>query len=211
MQDFFRKHWWWLFNLWLFANVAIWCGWNAWNVWRENRLDYVAAVFIVQNFVFAGVILLRTKHKKVEGDLVHQAVALIAFWSGMLFMGQPAVGGPAVVAVAQAVTVAANVLGIACLFNLGRSFGILIACRKIKTAGLYGVVRHPMYGTDILLRIGFLIGHFNPYTAALFTLSTGCYVWRAVLEERFLSATAPEYSEYMWQVRWRLIPWVFWT
>ena len=66
-----------------------------------------------------------------------------------------------------------------------------------------------MYGTDILLRVGFLIGHFNSYTAALFALSTGCYVWRALLEERFLAATAPEYAAYLKQVRWRFIPGVF--
>lgn len=209
MNVFFHRHGWRLFNGWLFVNVAIWCGWNAWTVWHEQRLDWVKAVFIVQNLVFAGVILLRTKHRRIAGDWGHQAVALTAFWSGLLFMNQPLSGGPAAALASQAVTVAANVLAIVCLLNLGRSFGILIACRTIKTGGVYSVVRHPMYGTDILLRIGFLIGHCNPATAALLALSSGCYVWRALLEERFLAASAPEYAAYMRQVRWRFIPGVF--
>jgi protein-S-isoprenylcysteine O-methyltransferase Ste14 len=100
------------------------------------------------------------------------------------------------------------VLGAVCLLNLGRSFGILIALREVKTGGLYSVVRHPMYGTDILLRIGFLVSHLNWRTAAVFVLSTACYVYRAFLEERFLSQGA-EYREYVRRVPYRFLPRVY--
>lgn len=209
MKEFLRKHGWMLFNLYLFANVAGWCAWQAWKTWQEGRLDYVEASFILQNVVFAGVILVRKRHRKIEGKWLPQLVALAAFWSWMLFVRQEPTGGPAVALAARGLTVAANLLGLACLLNLGRSFGILIACRTIKTTGLYGLVRHPMYGTDILLRIGILVGHCNLWTATLFVVSTGAYVWRALLEERFLAAADPEYAAYMQRVRWRFIPGVF--
>jgi protein-S-isoprenylcysteine O-methyltransferase Ste14 len=99
------------------------------------------------------------------------------------------------------------VLGVATLLNLGRSFGILIAFRGLKSDGLYRMVRHPMYATDILLRIGFLINHTNLFTVIVFIISTGCYVYRAILEERFLIRT-PGYREYMQRVKYRFIPFV---
>jgi protein-S-isoprenylcysteine O-methyltransferase Ste14 len=111
--------------------------------------------------------------------------------------------------VSQALLLIANLLGLVTLFNLGTSFGILIACRQVKTGGLYRYLRHPMYATDILLRIGYLIGHRTLLTVSLFVLSTACYVWRAILEERFLAAQGPAYRAYLARVRYRFIPGVF--
>ena len=92
--------------------------------------------------------------------------------------------------------------------ELGRSFGILIALRTVKTNGLYSLVRHPMYGTDILLRIGFVVGHFNLFTIFLFVISTGAYIARAMLEEQFLLQDEA-YQEYVRRVKYRFIPFVF--
>jgi protein-S-isoprenylcysteine O-methyltransferase Ste14 len=209
MKPFLQKHGWTIFNLYLFVNFAIWCGWETWKIWSENRLGYVEAAFIIQNVVFLAVVLLRPKHRALDTKIWHQLVALAAFLSGMLFVAQGATGGGTTELVSKGITVAANLLGIVTLLNLGKSFGILIACRQIKSDGLYGIVRHPMYGTDILLRIGFLVGHFSGYTVTLFVLSTGCYVWRAMLEEKFLASVAPEYVEYKQRVRWRFIPGIF--
>lgn len=101
----------------------------------------------------------------------------------------------------------ANVLGILTIFNLGRSFGILIARREIKTYGLYRAVRHPMYATDLLLRAGYLIGHPGVATTLVTIFSVLFYYRRAVLEERFLSEDE-EYRKYLLQVRWRFIPFI---
>jgi protein-S-isoprenylcysteine O-methyltransferase Ste14 len=65
-----------------------------------------------------------------------------------------------------------------------------------------------MYATDILLRMGFLINHFNLLTLILFITSAVCYVYRAILEEQFLMHQ-PEYREYMHRVKYRFIPFVF--
>lgn len=91
----------------------------------------------------------------VDRNLFHQTIALAAFFSGIAFIGQPPSGGPAAEAASNAVVSVANVLGVLTLVNLGRSFGILIAVRRVKTHWLYALVRHPMYATDILLRVGF--------------------------------------------------------
>lgn len=198
-----------LVNLALFAVLAVAIAVDLRDVWREDRLGYVEVSFAVQNVVMLAFILLRRPHQAVSRNPLHQAVALAAFGSGVLFLGAPETGGPAAQTASAVIVFAANVLGLATILNLGRSFGILIALRKVETRYLYRVVRHPMYGTDILLRVGFLVSHLSWGPAVLFVLSTGCYVLRAVLEERFLAEQSPAYREYMERTRWRFIPGVF--
>ncbi len=197
-----------LLDVYLFLNVLAWCGWQGYRLVREGRFGYVDGAFIVQSLVVGFLFLVRKPAAAIDESLRHQAVALAAFLSGVAFLGAPVTSDLLLIDVSRAVTFAANFLGIVTLANLGRSFGVLIAFREVRTGGLYSVVRHPMYGTDILLRVGYLISHFTPFTAILFAVSAACYVWRAVLEERFLSAR-PEYRAYMEKVRYRMIPYVF--
>lgn len=208
LRGFLARHGQRLFNAYLFLWFAGWAGWQTYQTWAAGRLDFIEGSFAVQNAILVTLILVRQPHRALDRNLLHQAVALVAFCSGVFFIGQPPSGGPAARHVSQAIILTANVLGAVTLLNLGRSFGILIARRQIKTGGLYRLVRHPMYATDILLRIGFLVSHFRWPVLALFALSTACYAWRAVLEERFL-ARSPEYREYMQRVRRRFVPGLF--
>ncbi len=197
-----------LLDLYLFLNALAWCGWQGYRLFREGRFDYIEGAFIAQSLVVGFLFLLRKPAQAVDESLRHQAVALAAFLSGVAFLGAPATADPLAIGISRAVVFASNVLGIVTLANLGKSFGILIAFREVRTGGLNSVVRHPMSGTDILLRVGYLVSHFTPVTVILFGVSTACYVYRAVLEERFLAAR-PEYRAYMAKVRFRLIPYVF--
>ncbi len=195
-------------DVYLFLNAVAWCGWQGYRLFREGRFEYIEAAYLAQTLVVGFLFLVRKPAKAVDGSVRRQAVALAAFLSGVAFVGAPATSDPVLVGVSRGVIFAANVLGIVTLANLGKSFGVLIAFREIRTRGLYSLVRHPMYGTDILLRVGYLVSHFTPVTGILFGVSTACYVCRAVLEERFLAAQ-PEYRAYMDRVRYRLIPYVF--
>jgi protein-S-isoprenylcysteine O-methyltransferase Ste14 len=180
----------------------------SYQAWRAGRFDYVEASFAIQTLVMLFFILVRRPHQALDPTPWHQAVALVAFGSGVFFLGQPPSGGPVAHHASQGITLVANLLGIIVTLNLGRSFGILIALREVRTGGLYSLVRHPMYATDILLRVGYLVSHLGVRTVALFVLSTGAYVWRALLEERFL-AQSPEYQAYRERVRWRFLPGIF--
>jgi protein-S-isoprenylcysteine O-methyltransferase Ste14 len=171
-------------------------------------LTAVDVSFILQNAVFCLVILLRRPEREMSRSLFGQFLALAAFFSGMAFMTvDPAEPGPAA-GPGRAVMVAANVLAAAALVNLGRSFGILIAIRRLKTGGLYGLVRHPMYFSDILLRLGFLLVRPSPGVAVLCLASVLLYAGRALWEEKFLSLR-DDYALYMKKVRWRFVPFVF--
>jgi protein-S-isoprenylcysteine O-methyltransferase Ste14 len=198
----------WLVNAYLFVNIAGFTAWQAANPVATGRFSVVEIAFIAQNLVLAGVVLLRRDHRSVDPHAGHQLIALAAFFSGALFVGQPAGVDADLHNLSEAVVLGANLLGIATLFNLGRSFGILIACRGVQTGGLYRLIRHPMYLSDILLRVGYTISHFTVITVCLVLFSIGLYVWRALLEEEFLT-NQPDYRTYMKHVRYRLLPGIF--
>ena len=203
-----KKHRSLILNIYLFVNFAGWGLWQTYQYHLKGTLGYVEISFTIQSLLVGVIILIRKPHQAFHKNPLHQAIAIIAFCSGAAFMGQPATGNPLANQVSQVIIFCANVLGVVTLLNLGRSFGILIAYRELKSHGLYGMVRHPMYATDILLRMGFLINHFNLFTLIVFIASTVCYVYRAILEERFLMHQ-PEYREYMHRVKYRFIPFVF--
>lgn len=81
--------------------------------------------------------------------------------------------------------------------------------QRVVSTGPYHVVRHPMYATAIIFLIGttFLLGSWYGLIPAL-VLILGI-AFRAVQEERTLRAELPGYEEYMAQVKYRLIPYVW--
>jgi len=52
-----------------------------------------------------------------------------------------------------------NVLAVAGICDLGRSFGVIAAHRGIQTCGLYRSVRHPIYAAYLLALGGFVLTH----------------------------------------------------
>ncbi len=197
-----------MLNLYLFLSFGGWCGWHTYKTYLAGKLDYVEIAFVVQNLILIFLFLIRKEHKAFNTRKLDQIIAIIAFCSGAAFIGQPSTADGITADISKYIIFAANVLGGITLINLGTSFGVLIALREVKTKGLYNVVRHPMYFTDILLRIGFLVSHFTWFIVIAFVVSTGCYVYRAILEERFLGQDE-SYQGYMTKVRYRFIPYLF--
>jgi protein-S-isoprenylcysteine O-methyltransferase Ste14 len=197
-----------IIDIYIFLNFLGWTAWQTYNAIDESRFDFIEASFFIQNLFVASLFLFRRISKVTDRSYFNQAIALIAFFSGALFMGSPETTNPLLLWMSKIIIFISNVLGIMTLANLGKSFGILISYRKVQSKGLYSVVRHPMYVTDLLLRVGFLISHISIYTMIIFSVSTACYVYRALLEERFLSQQT-EYVNYMLKVKYRFIPFIF--
>lgn len=177
--------------------------------WLESadwsKMTLADWAFAAQTMLMISLVLLRRKHAAINRNPWQQLVALVAFCSGVLFIGEETAPAGVRLAVSTVIILLASLLAILSLLNLGRSFGILIALRKVKTGGVYGVVRHPMYASDILLRVGYIVSHLSLFTLGLFAVSTGAYVYRALLEERFLERE-PEYRQYEEKVPYRFIP-----
>jgi protein-S-isoprenylcysteine O-methyltransferase Ste14 len=94
------------------------------------------------------------------------------------------------------------------LFSLGRSFGIVPANRGIKRKGLYRVVRHPIYASELVFHLGYLLGNISGRNLVLVVLVTAGQVYRLLAEERLLRGDGA-YRDYLKAVRYRLVPGIF--
>jgi protein-S-isoprenylcysteine O-methyltransferase Ste14/uncharacterized membrane protein (UPF0127 family) len=115
--------------------------------------------------------------------------------SRMAWLGQPV----------QVIGLGLAVVGTLCL---GRSIGVVAANRGVKTAGAYGVVRHPMYAGYLLGYLGYVTSYPSLRNCLLLGVTLVALNARAVVEERFLAAE-PVYGEYLRRVPWRFVPHVY--
>lgn len=77
------------------------------------------------------------------------------------------------------------------------------------SSGPYRYVRHPMYATALIFFVGtsLLLGSW--YGLLLVLILVVGIAFRAVQEERTLQVELLGYDEYMGQVKYRLIPYVW--
>lgn len=94
------------------------------------------------------------------------------------------------------------------LLSLNRSYALVAAKRKIKTKGMYGFVRHPLYASYLVLTTGYILSNTTWWNFLLYVMSLGFLYVRLVREEKHL-AVDPVYAEYAQRVRYRVIPFVF--
>jgi protein-S-isoprenylcysteine O-methyltransferase Ste14 len=208
LKNYVKANWQRLLDIYFFINFILWAGWNFYIPIRGHQVNFLEVSFLIQNLVLAVLFMVRRPYYSIDKNYFHQLVALTAFFSGILLLGNTRTTNSILLNTSTGIILLSNILGILTLVNLGKSFGVLISFRKVQSKGLYSVVRHPMYLTDILLRIGFIISHFSLFALVVFVVSTACYIYRAILEERFLKQK-PEYAAYMEKVKYRFIPYIF--
>src|SRR4030042_2021434 len=77
----------------------------------------------------------------------------------------------------------------------------------LKTKGIYGVVRNPIYLCDLLFSLGFAIMFGSIIGVALIPIWWIAFLCIALVEEKSLeSAIGQRYLDYKKQVRGRIIP-----
>jgi protein-S-isoprenylcysteine O-methyltransferase Ste14 len=81
--------------------------------------------------------------------------------------------------------------------------------QKVISTGLYGIVRHPMYSGGTLLFIGAPLLLGSVYGLAMGLLLIILIAVRSVGEEEMLRQELDGYNEYVKEVKWRLLPFVF--
>ena len=81
--------------------------------------------------------------------------------------------------------------------------------QTVVDTGMYGIVRHPMYGVTILLflMIPLVLGSW--YALIAFAFYPAAIVVRLNDEERLLTRELPGYAEYKKKVKYKLIPGIF--
>jgi protein-S-isoprenylcysteine O-methyltransferase Ste14 len=82
------------------------------------------------------------------------------------------------------------------LLFLGRAFSIMPEARVLVTSGPYAIVRHPLYLTEQIMIIGFIILNLSIWSVLLGVIQLLLQFRRMVNEERVLRAAFPEYDTY---------------
>ena len=105
----------------------------------------------------------------------------------------------------NALSAAGVVLTLWALWSLNTAFGIAPSDRGLVIRGPYRYIRHPMYAGALLNLMMVVVFNLTLFNVALVIAIFAIDFWRISLEER----TVGGYSDYMNQVRWRLIPFIW--
>ena len=81
--------------------------------------------------------------------------------------------------------------------------------QQVVSTGLYGVVRHPMYAVTLVLFLSMPLVLGSALAFMVFLAYPAIIVKRLLNEEEVLARELKGYAEYMQQVKWRLIPFIW--
>ena len=92
--------------------------------------------------------------------------------------------------------------------SLDRSLSIVPQARTLVQHGPYATVRHPLYLGELVAMLGLAITLGGPWPLVLWTVLVALQGYRAVQEERLLSANLPDYADYQTRTA-RIVPGLF--
>ena len=81
--------------------------------------------------------------------------------------------------------------------------------QKVIDTGLYGIVRHPMYSSTILLFLSIPLVLGSLFSFLIFLVYPVIIVKRIKNEEQVLEQGLEGYSEYKKKVKYRVIPFIW--
>jgi protein-S-isoprenylcysteine O-methyltransferase Ste14 len=98
--------------------------------------------------------------------------------------------------VSTLLTLGGTIFAVVVLTQLRASFSIMAEARQIVTAGVYSVVRHPLYLAEEIAAIGVVMQFFSLWTAVILAVQIGFQLRRMQNEEVILTEIFPEYRAY---------------
>lgn len=81
--------------------------------------------------------------------------------------------------------------------------------QRVISSGIYAHIRHPWYLNLVLLFIGMPLALGSYWGLLILVPVVAMLAWRMRSEEGFLQINLPGYTDYMGNVRWRLVPGVY--
>ena len=94
------------------------------------------------------------------------------------------------------ISILGTTMGCFALWELKRSFSIMVEVRRLITKGVYSKVRHPLYAGELLHLLGIAMLFNNMAAYGLFLFLFLMQSLRAILEEKKLSSHFTEYETY---------------
>lgn len=190
-------------------SLALFLLWGGLTAHRAGSLakhfDWLELGWVLYNAIIAVLFLIRSRPTVVSLHPLHWLVALVTSFSGLLFGRSLEMPGALQVISARTLIVSGLVLGIATAIMLGRSYDFLPALRGVQSGWLYAFVRHPMYLSSILIRLGYVVLNCTVQNLILFVVMAWLYDRRARYEEAIMRNDV-SYRAYLARVRFRFIP-----
>lgn len=178
----------------------------AFHNWQQNGAILSLGLVLVNTLLF---FLFLTRRESSE--LSHRILDWIIpmFTVGLSMILRPHPGANSLLNAYSGVIQFIGIVTIFCsLVSLGRSFGIIPANRRIKIAGTYKIVRHPLYTSEMLFYFGFLLGNMSIFNLSIIILIFVGQIYRAASEERLLSKEKM-YLAYMAKIKYRFLPKIY--
>lgn len=166
--------------------------------------DWSYLLFCTAETLAAGLFLVRSEAVTVSRAPLDWVLAISATFTPLLFT--PATWG--ILPQAKLLLIFGSSLQIVGLLSLNRSFGLVPAKREIKTAGLYRIVRHPLYASYFISFTGYLLANTSIVNFVVYASALCLLYFRLLREEKHLALDL-EYRAYMKRVRYRLVPLIF--
>jgi len=154
------------------------------------------------NFLFLGLFITRRAAKEETDSLPLWLLAIAGTACPLLLRPSDGAGFMIIGSIVQVTGIVLIVCG---LLSLRRSFAVVPGNRGIRDGGLYRIIRHPLYFSELVALLGAVL--VNPSVAnwTIWLCEFSLQYARARAEENFLSSD-PAYRAYSERVRYRLIP-----
>ena len=170
--------------------------------------DFIQSLWLIYNVTISLLFLIRVRPTIVSMNPAHWIVALVTSFSGFFFSRTGASHNSVLLFAVDSLIIFAVFLGIMTAFILGRSYDFLPALRYVKTQYLYKIVRHPMYLSSIIIKLGYAIKNPSVYNILLLAVIIVLYDKRAKYEEGIMS-NDNLYVDYLQKVKYRFIPGIY--
>ena len=164
-------------------------------MWQLTLVSQIASsVFLLLILYFT---ITRLPPRDSAAGIEPRITAIAGTFIMTLLIVLPAgVVGPELRLLSAILILVGTILSVYCIRQLGRSFSIMATARKLVTAGPYKIVRHPLYGAEVVTIVGVVLNHWTLSAAALGIIWIALQIRRAQNEERILRASFPEYNDY---------------
>jgi len=154
----------------------------------------VGALFVTFILLFT---LVRLPPKDSAQGMMPRVIAVLGTFIMMaLVLLPPRAISAEMRVISTVMIIVGSAMSIACLIQLGRSFSIMATSRALKTRGVYGIVRHPLYGAEVLMVLGVVLSHGSALAFIVGALWLILQVRRAQYEEVVLLHSFSEYEAY---------------
>jgi protein-S-isoprenylcysteine O-methyltransferase Ste14 len=158
----------------------------------------------------AAVYLWRTSAHRTSNSLSVNAIAVAASFLTvpLLVLNANVKSGMLLMLIGAIVGTAGLGFSIFSIYSLGKSFSIIPQAREFVHQGPYQYIRHPLYLGEIVSAAGFVLAHLSLTMLSILAMLFVMQAFRAVVEEKILAGTFPEYKTYMAKT-WRFVPRVY--